>query len=224
MNILIVEDERNLAEEVSSYLEHFQYQCRIAMTYADALEALSEKQYDIILLDLRLPDGHGTDLINHIKRKKFESGIIILSAIDELDMRVQALNAGADDYLVKPFHMSELNARLNALVRRNKFKGNNDIEFFEIKADTVKKIVLVNDKPLPLTQKEYELLMYFISNAGKVITKDAISFSVWSSHSDMDVSNEIIYTHIKNLRKKLLQAGCNDYIRSVYGVGYKFQA
>jgi len=222
MNILIVEDEINLAKEISEYLSDFKYNCYTAHLYNRSLELLEEVEFTIVLLDLKLPDGNGINLIHHIKRKKITSGIIVLSANDELDLRISALDAGADDFLIKPFHLSELNSRVKALIRRHLHKGDNTIEYNEIKIDVPKLLVTVKDNPLTLTGKEYELLLYFIANAGKVITKDAISYSVWNNHSDMDVSNEIIYTHVKNLRKKLLASGCRDYIQSVYGIGYKF--
>jgi DNA-binding response OmpR family regulator len=222
MNILIVEDELNLAEEVSKYLSDFNYNCHIVNLYNEALESLNYNEFAIILLDLKLPDGHGIDLIHHIKKKKISSGIIILSAVDELDTRIKALDAGADDFLIKPFHLSELNARVKALVRRNYHHGDNVMDFNEISIDTTKLSATVKGIPLNLTTKEFDLLLYFISNAGKVITKEAIGYSVWSHHSDMDVSNEIIYTHVKNLRKKLLLANAGDYVKSVYGIGYKF--
>jgi DNA-binding response OmpR family regulator len=222
MNILIVEDELNLAEEVSKYLSDFNYNCHVVNLYNEALESLNYNEFAIILLDLKLPDGHGIDLIHHIKKKKISSGIIILSAVDELDTRIKALDAGADDFLIKPFHLSELNARVKALVRRNYHHGENIMDFNEISIDNTKLLATVKGVPLNLTSKEFDLLLYFISNAGKVITKEAIGYSVWSHHSDMDVSNEIIYTHVKNLRKKLLLADAGDYVKSVYGVGYKF--
>jgi len=222
MKILIVEDEVILADEVAKYLSDFDYNCHVANLYNDALKSLSREEFAIILIDLKLLDGHGIDLIQYIKRKKISSGIIVLSAIDELDMRIKALDAGADDFLTKPFHLSELNARVKALIRRNFHKGDTVIEYGDIKVDTAKMQVNVLEGNINLTSKEYELLLYFISNAGKVITKEAIGYSVWKTHSDMDVSNEIIYTHVKNLRKKLVTAGSKDYIQSVYGIGYKF--
>ena len=222
MNILIVEDEINLAEEVSKYLSDFNYKCRIVNLYNDALQSLNHEEFAVTLIDLKLPDGHGIDLIQYIKKKKLSSGIIVLSAIDELDMRIKALDAGADDFLTKPFHLSELNARVKALIRRNFHKGDNVIDYGDIKVDVAKMQVNVLENTVNLTSKEYELLLYFISNAGKVITKEAIGYTVWNHHSDMDVSNEIIYTHVKNLRKKLVAAGSKDYIQSVYGIGYKF--
>jgi len=222
MNILIVEDEVNLAEEVAKYLSDFKYNCRVVNLYADALQSLNHEEFAITLIDLKLPDGHGIDLIHYIKKKKIKSGIIVLSAIDELEMRIKALDAGADDFLTKPFHLSELNARVKALVRRNFHQGDNVLEYGDIKVDTTKMQVVVSNTTINLTSKEYELLLYFISNAGKVITKEAIGYTVWSNHSDMDVSNEIIYTHVKNLRKKLMAVGSRDYIQSIYGIGYKF--
>lgn len=222
MNILVVEDEIQLAKEISQYLSDANYKCDVANLYIKSLELLKNKDYDVVLIDLKLPDGNGINLIHHIKKKKVSSGIIVLSANDELDLRINALDAGADDFLVKPFHLSELNARVKALIRRQFHKGNNTIEHNEIKIDIPKLLVTVNENPVSLTSKEYELLLYFIANKGKVITKDAMSYSVWTNNSDMDVSNEIIYTHVKNLRKKLLASGCQDYIQSVYGIGYKF--
>lgn len=224
MNILIVEDEVDLAEEVAKYLSDFNYKCTVVNLYNSALETLNYNEFTVMLLDLKLPDGHGIDLIHHIKKKKLSAGIIVLSAIDELDMRIKALEAGADDFLTKPFHLSELNARVKALIRRNFHHGDNVLEYNEIKIDVAKLAVTINDINVPLTSKEYELLLYFIANAGKVITKEAIGYTVWNHHSNMDVSSEIIYTHVKNLRKKLVAAGSKDYVKSVYGIGYKFDS
>lgn len=224
MNILIVEDELDLAEEVANYLSDFNYKCTVVNLYNTALETLNYSEFTVILLDLKLPDGHGIDLIHHVKKKKLSAGIIVLSAIDELDMRIKALEAGADDFLTKPFHLSELNARVKALIRRNFHHGDNVLEYNEIKIDVAKLTVTINDSTILLTSKEYELLLYFIANAGKVITKEAIGYTVWNHHSNMDVSSEIIYTHVKNLRKKLVAAGSKDYVKSVYGIGYKFDS
>ncbi len=222
MNILIVEDEVDLALEIENYLSDFKYNCTVVNSYHAALTSLNEYEFAVLLLDLKLPDGHGVDLIQHIKKKKISSGIIVLSAVNELDMRIKALEAGADDFLTKPFHLSELNARVKALVRRHYHQGDNVLEYHEIKVDTAKLLVTVSNNPITLTSKEYELLLFFISNAGKVITKEAIGYTVWNYHADMDVSNEIIYTHVKNLRKKLFVSNSKDYIKSVYGLGYKF--
>ena len=221
-NILIIEDEINLAKEISNYLKGSGYHCTIVHLYNDAIELLKEKEFTIILLDLRLPDGNGLNLIHYLRKKKISTGIIVMSAIDELDMRIEALDSGADDFLTKPFHLSELNARLKSLIRRNFHKGTNEIEYNEIKIDIDKKNASINNKNMILTSKEFELLLYFISNLGKVITKEAMGYNIWRNNADLDISNDIIYTHVKNLRKKLIAAGSADYIKSIYGVGYKF--
>ena len=223
MNVLVVEDEFSLAEEISNYLKDNHIICDQANSYNDAISILNKKEFAVVLIDLRLPDGHGLNLIGYIKRKKIKTGIIVISAIDELDMRLKSLDSGADDFMIKPFHLSELNSRVKALIRRNFHDGDNIITHHEISIDAPRQVVKINDTTVTLTTKEYELLLYFISNKGKVITKEAIAYSVWSSHSDMDLSNEIIYTHIKNLRKKLVSNGCSDYIKSIYGIGYKFE-
>ncbi len=222
MNILIVEDELKLAEEIKNYLSDFKYVCSCVPLFSKALESINSQEFAIALVDINLPDGNGIEIIKYIKSKKLAAGIIVMSAVSELDIKINALEAGADDYLIKPFHLSELNARIKALIRRNQYQGNNIIEYKEISIDIPKLQVSINGNVISLTNKEYELLLYFIANAGKVITKEAIGYSVWSNHSDMDVSNDIIYTHIKNLRKKLVASGCEDYVKSVYGIGYKF--
>ena len=149
-------------------------------------------------------------------------GVLIISAKNSLDDKVTGLTLGADDYLSKPFHLSELSARIAAIIRRKNFGGNDVLRFENISIDTRAKTVLVNDKPLDLTRKEYELLLYFMSNKKRVISKNAIAEHLWGD--DMQGNNDFIYTHIKNLRKKLIEAGDADYIKSVYGMGYKFSA
>ena len=147
-------------------------------------------------------------------------GVLIISARNSLDDKVKGLTLGADDYLSKPFHLSELSARIAAIIRRKNFDGNSLLKFHSISIDTVAKLVSVNNKPLELTRKEYELLLYFVSNKKRVISKNAIAEHLWGD--DMEGNNDFIYTHIKNLRKKLIDAGNADYIKSVYGMGYKF--
>ncbi|MGZ3866983.1 MAG: response regulator transcription factor [Bacteroidia bacterium] len=222
ISVLLVEDEKMLSESISTYLINSGLSCEVASTYQESLEKISRNNYDCIIIDINLPDGSGIELIKHIKRKKLESGLIIISARNTLEDKIEGLDTGADDFLTKPFHLSELNARINALIRRKKFSGNNILEYNEISVDPETQTVKVNEKTVSLTKKEFELLVYFISNTGKIITKDAIAFSLWRNNSDLAVSSEIIYTHLKNMRKKLVEAGATDYISAIYGVGYKF--
>lgn len=220
--LLLVEDEKMLSESISTYLRNSGAECISVFTYKHALEKINQTNFDCIIVDIGLPDGSGIDLIKLIKRKKIESGLIIISAKNTLEDKIEGLDTGADDFLTKPFHLSELNARINALIRRKKFSGNTTIEYNEIIVNPESKSVNVNEKKVLLTKKEFELLVYFISNADKIITKDAIAYNLWKNNSDLAVSSEIIYTHLKNMRKKLVDAGATDYVSAIYGVGYKF--
>jgi DNA-binding response OmpR family regulator len=162
------------------------------------------------------------EILKELKTSGKMDGVLIISAKNSLDDKVFGLKAGADDYLTKPFHLPELGARVAAIIRRKSFEGKNVIDFNELSLDLSNKSVSVSEKPVDLTRKEYELLLYFIGNKNKVISKNAIAEHLWGDDMDVAGSYDFIYTHIKNLRKKLLTAGCTDYIKSVYGMGYKF--
>ena len=220
MKILIIEDEKALNESIATYLTAQEYLCDIAGDYHSALDKTEYNEYDCILLDITLPDGNGLKILEQLKEDKKTDGVLIISAKNSLDDKIKGLNLGADDYLSKPFHLSELNARIAAIIRRKKFNGNSIIQFNELRIDTQSKMVSIKDNPVELTKKEYELLLYFISNKKRLISKDAIAEHLWGN--DMGGNFDFIYTHIKNLRKKLMDAGDADYIKSVYGMGYKF--
>jgi DNA-binding response OmpR family regulator len=153
---------------------------------------------------------------------KTESGVIIISARNALDDRISGLNIGADDYLTKPFHLTELNARIKSILRRRYFSGSNEITLNEVTINMDKRAVFIASQPLVLTKKEYDLLTFFISNKNRVLTKESIAEHLWGDNMDMADSFDFIYTHMKNLRKKMLDLGCRDYIQTVYGMGYKF--
>lgn len=220
MKILIIEDETELSESISTYLAAQEYTCDIAGDFVTAIHKTEYNDYDCILLDITLPDGNGLKILEQLKEDKKTDGIIIISAKNSLDDKIEGLNLGADDYLPKPFHLSELNARIAAIIRRKNFDGNNMIQFDNLAIDTQSKMVRVGNNPVELTKKEYELLLYFISNKKRLISKEAIAEHLWGN--DMTGNFDFIYTHIKNLRKKLIDAGNADYIKSVYGMGYKF--
>ena len=220
MKILVIEDEKALSESIATYLASQDYLCDIAIDYRSALEKIEYNDYDCILLDITLPDGNGLKILEQLKEDKKNDGVLIISAKDSLDDKIKGLNLGADDYLSKPFHLSELNARIAAIIRRKNFNGNNVIQFNNLSIDTQSKMLTVENHLVELTKKEYELLLYFISNKKRIISKEAIAEHLWQN--DLNGSFDFIYTHIKNLRKKLLDAGAPDYIRSVYGMGYKF--
>ncbi len=220
MKILIIEDEKALSESMVTYLKGEAYICETALDYATALNKIDSYDYDCILLDIMLPGGSGLQILKELKADKKMDGVLIISAKNSLDDKIAGLKLGADDYLSKPFHLSELSARIAAIIRRRNFDGNNRIQFNEIVIDTQAKEVTINNAPLELTRKEYELLLYFISNKRRVISKNAIAEHLWGD--ELEGNYDFIYTHIKNLRKKLMEAGVADYIKSVYGMGYKF--
>jgi DNA-binding response OmpR family regulator len=221
MKLLIIEDEKELAANIASYLKNENYTCEIASNFKQALDKIETSDYECIALDITLPGGSGMQLLKELKNNKKTDGVIIISAKNSIEDRINGLRLGADDYLVKPFHLSELAARINAIIRRKMHSGNNIIRFNEISIDTLAKEVRVKECPVELTRKEYELLVYFLSNQRKVISKNALISHLWSQEMGTGESADIIYTHIKNLRKKLSERGCGDYIRSLYGMGYK---
>lgn len=223
MKLLLIEDEQSLRESILTYFSSEGNICELAVDFQSAMEKISLYQYDCILLDLTLPGGEGMEILRALKELKKKDGVLIISARHSLDDKVDGLNLGADDYLVKPFHLSELQARVTAIVRRKSFDGNSTIIFNEICIDTLAMKVTVNDKVLNLTKKEFDLLIYFNANQRKVVTKSAIAEHLWGDEIDLSDDFDFIYTHIKNLRKKLIEAGSKDYIKSMYGVGYKFE-
>ena len=220
MKILIIEDEKALSESIAAYLKGEEYICEIAADFKSALYKTESHDYDCIVLDITLPGGSGLDILKELKANNKMDGVLIISAKNSIEDKVAGLKIGADDYLPKPFHLSELSARIAAIIRRRNFSGSNIISFREIILDTQAKNVTINAHPLELTKKEYELLLYFISNKRRVISKNAIAEHLWGDETDGNI--DFIYTHIKNLRKKLQESGTGDYIRSVYGMGYKF--
>ena len=222
MKILIIEDERELSSSICTYFATEQFICETAFDYATALEKISLYEYACIVLDITLPGGSGLDILKELKKQDKADGVIIISAKNALDDKIYGLKAGADDYLTKPFHMPELGARVAAIIRRKSFGGKNNIVFNELHIDLNEKQVSVAGKIVELTKKEYDLLLYFISNKNKVISKAAIAEHLWGDNMDLADNYDFIYTHVKNLRKKILQAGAPDYIKSVYGMGYKF--
>ncbi|MFN6945941.1 MAG: response regulator transcription factor, partial [Cytophagaceae bacterium] len=209
-------------ESINQYLIEQGYVCETAKDLASASEKALIYDYDCIVADITLPDGNSLDLIKKLKTDNINAGIIIISAKTSLEDRIKGLDSGSDDYLPKPFHLSELNARIRSIIRRRKFDGNTEIRFHEILIRPDFREVFVNEQHLTLTAKEYDLLTFFISNKSRVIPKDSIAEHLWGSHIDQVDSMDFIYTHIKNLRKKLIQAGCNDYLKTAYGIGYKF--
>ena len=224
MKLLIVEDELELAENIAAFLSKEEMICETAHTHEQAQEKLFSFSYDIVILDILLPDGNGLELLQLLKQLQPESGILIISAKNALDDRIAGLELGADDYLTKPFHLAELNARLRAIYRRRKFQGRSQLQYEDIFVDTDTREVQIKGTLLNLTLKEYELLLFFLANKSRVLTKQAIAEHLWGDNVDFLDSFDFVYQHIKNLRKKITAAGAKDYIKTIYGLGYKLNA
>ena len=222
MKILIVEDEHKLSDSIVTYLKSEKYLCEQAFDYNEALEKVRGYDYDCVLLDLMLPGGSGLDILRDIKRRNNPAGVIIVSAKDSLDDKVKGLEIGADDYLPKPFHLAELGMRVYASIRRKEFGASNTLENNGIKINLLEKSVEANGRPVTLTKSEYDLLLFFIGNRNRVLSKGAIAEHLSGDFADMMDNFDFVYTHIKNLKAKLAQTGMPNCIQNVYGMGYKW--
>lgn len=224
MKILIIEDEDDLQKLIQRYLKKEGYLCESALTFKEGYKKLNNHQYDCVIVDLNLPGGSGLHLVKILREETPETGIIIISAKDTTDDRIHGLNQGADDYLTKPFNLSELNARIKAVLRRKLNIKAKEMNFGILKIKLDSREVLASDQVLKLTKKEYDILLYLARNKNRVVTKDAIAEYLWGDYMDDAVSFDFIYAHVKNLRKKLSRYDCGDYLTTIYGIGYKFVA
>ncbi|MCB0479022.1 MAG: response regulator transcription factor [Crocinitomicaceae bacterium] len=223
MKILFVEDDRELLKSMMFYFSEQGFNCEKARTVEEGVSKLHSYDYDCAVLDLGLPDGSGMDILKEIRSSRIEVGVIILSANSNLDNKIDALDFGADDYLTKPFHLSELNSRIKSIIRRKKQSGSSTIQLNEMEINTDAKEVKVNNELLHLTKKEYDMLLYFYYNRNKVVTKSSIAEHLWGDFMDQTDSFDSVYSHLKNLKKKIKDCGGEDYIKSMYGVGYIFK-
>ncbi|MDE3144276.1 MAG: response regulator transcription factor [Bacteroidota bacterium] len=223
MKLLIIEDESSLNQSMVEFLSASGYVCEPVFNFKDAVEKIEVYDYDCIVLDIMLPGGSGLQILKYLKQNNKTDGVIIISAKDSLEDKISGIELGADDYLTKPFHLSELSVRVAAIIRRKKFQGHSVISIADIEIDTVGMTVKINGQTTELTQKEFQLLLFFVINKNKVISKNAIAEHLWGDDMDIASNYDFIYAHIKNLRKKIISAGGEDRIRSVYGVGYKMQ-
>lgn len=223
MKILIVEDEQDMLQNIQESLEKEAYVVETATKYGDARDKIGVYSYDCILLDIGLPDGNGLNLLKEIKKMGLRDSVIIVSAKNSLDDKLKGLDLGADDYLPKPFHMAELNARIKAILRRNQFDGKSNIELGNLSLNPETREVKINNMEIELNRKEFDVLLYFVSNKNRLVRKAALAEHVWGDHIDQADSFDFIYSQIKNLRKKLEANQATVIIKSVYGMGYKLE-
>ncbi|UBM60740.1 response regulator transcription factor [Marinilongibacter aquaticus] len=222
MKILLVEDEVQLAKSIVDYLTGESYLCEWAATYAEAMDKVAVYEYDCILLDLMIPGGNGLEVLEALREMGKNDGVIIISAKGALDDKIKGLNLGADDYLPKPFHLSELGARLFSVLRRKRFNQANKVQSGALEIDLWAKTVAVNGEVLILTKMEFDLLLFLVSNKGRVISKAALAEHLSGDMADMLDNHGFVYAHMKNLKRKLADAGCPDYVKTVYGMGYRW--
>lgn len=222
MKILLIEDETELKKSIEQYLILEGFLVESVADFKSASLKIEDYQYDCILVDISLPYGNGLDLIRQLKKNQSNVGIIIISAKNSIDDKIIGLDLGADDYLPKPFSLAELNSRIKAVIRRNNFNGNIKIQFNEICIVPEERTVKINAEKVMLTAKEYDLLLFFVMNKNRVVSKNTIAEHLWGDDSDQMDSHDFIYVHLRNLRKKLAVKGCKDYIQNIYGIGYNF--
>lgn len=221
MKILIIEDEEYLREVMIRSLEKERYVVESAATFQDALLKIADYDYDCIVLDIMLPGGSGLDLLDELKKMRKKDSVIIVSAKDSLEDKVKGLDLGADDYLTKPFHLAELNARIKSIIRRKQQDGEMNLTLANITIYPDRHAVFIGGEELTLNRKEFDLLYYFVTNPDRLISKGALAESIWGDYIDQADSFDFIYSQVKNLRKKLKAAGAIPEIRAVYGFGYK---
>ena len=221
MKILVVEDEQALREVIVQSLKKERYVVEYASTFREASDKINEYDYDCIVLDIMRPGGSGLTLLRDLKAKRKRASVIIVSAKDSIDDKVTGLDLGADDYLTKPFHLAELNARVKSVIRRKQQDGELHLTFANITIFPDRHAVSINGNALTLNRKEFDLLYYFISNPNRLISKATLAESVWGDYIDQADSFDFIYSQVKNLRRKLKAAGATPEIKAVYGFGYK---
>ena len=221
MKILVVEDEIKLQETIVEFLEKEKMIVETADNYQQALDKIISFDYDCILLDMMLPDGDGMSLLKELKNLHKETSVIILSAKDSVDDKVEGLLVGADDYLAKPFHFAELLARIKVALRKNLQKGEDVLSYKNVQIFPEDRLVKVNNIELKLNRKEYDLLYYFMLRPERVFQKTTLAESVWGDHIELSDNLDFIYSQIKNLRKKMKEANSEADLQAVYGIGYK---
>ena len=221
MKLLIIEDELSLQELMTKALKQEGYVVENAMDFETAMEKLGVYSYDCVLLDINLPGGSGFDILEHMKKTGNRADVIVISARDSLDDKVKGLELGADDYLAKPFHMAELVARIRSVARRSRNDGDIGYKVGNVVLDDVSKVLKIDGKPVSLLKKEFDILKYFLMRPGHTVDKAVLAEAVWGDHIDQSDDFQFVYAQMKNLRRKLAEAGADIEIKSVYGFGYK---
>lgn len=222
MKLLIIESDASLTTQMLKYFKKANYHCEVAVAFKEGLKKLINYDYDCVLLDLNLKGGDGMELVHSIRREENQTAIIVISARDQVENRIAVLDAGADDFLAKPFHLGELHARIKAVIRRKTNQFSQEMDFGNITINLEERNVYAKGKALQLTKKEFDMIVFLARRKNRVVTKESIAEYLWGDNMEDAVTFDFIYAHVKNIRKKLAEEGCGDYLKTVYGVGYKF--
>lgn len=218
MQILIAEDEAQIADSLKKNFNDEGHSATIATDGSEALKLMSSIKYDVVLLDWMMPKVTGLEVCKMLRVNNLDLPIILITALGDISNKVEALNAGADDYITKPFSFDEVYARVNAVVRRS-LKNTNSIEYDDLKLDLNKrKVITSSDKEIHLTDKEFDLFKYMIINKGEIVSKDILCKAVWDLN--FTPQTNICEATVKNLRKKLEEITGRKYIKNIYGEGY----
>jgi DNA-binding response OmpR family regulator len=221
MKLLVVEDESSLRQSIQEYFTQEDFLCEGVETYSEAIGKVEDFEYDCIILDINLPDGSGLKLLQYLRACNKQDGVIIISARNSLNDKITGLDLGADDYITKPFHLSELNSRIKALIRRKYGQGTNILQSGNLQLDMLSRNVACGQHKIALTKNEFDLLAYLLNNKNRVVSRQAIAEHIYGDQSDNMPSFDFVYSQIKNLKRKLKEKGCDDLIQTVYGLGYK---
>ena len=222
MKLLIIEDEISLLNSIVNFFKKESFLCESASNFDEGREKIGLFEYDCIILDINLPGGSGLQLLDYLRKSGKQDGVVIISARNSLDDKIEGLELGADDYLIKPFHLTELSARVKALIRRKYAQGGNLLNIGNLIIDLKAKEARFSGQLLILTRHEYDLLFFMASNKGRVVSRQAIAEHLTGDQVNQLDSFDFVYSHIRNLKKKLQEKGCSDCIKAVYGFGYKF--
>ena len=221
MKLLVIEDEASLLKSIIDFFTQEDFLCETATSFNEGIKKAEDFQYDCIILDINLPGGSGLKILEYLRQHRKNDGVIIISARDSLDDKIAGLNLGADDYLTKPFHLSELNARVKALLRRKYTGGIDTLEIGTLHVNLLSRSVTCGDQQISLTKSEYDLLVFLLNNKERVVGKQAIAEHIYGDQADNLPSFDFVYSQIKNLKRKLKDKACEDVIQTVYGLGYK---
>ncbi|MDR0974028.1 MAG: response regulator transcription factor [Prevotellaceae bacterium] len=221
MKILIIEDELALMQAMEEFLVGERYVVEKATNFLTAMDKALMYDYDCILLDINLPGGSGFRVLEEMKKEGKSGNIIIISARNSLEDKILGLDSGADDYLTKPFHLSELHARIKAVWRRKQMDGKQNLQMGNVLVDFVERTVCVDGESLNLNRKEFDLFSFFATNINRLLSKEAVAEHVWGDHMDMADNFDFVYSQVKNLRKKLKDHHADTVVENVYGIGYK---